>query len=118
MRKRLQGVSGTTPTAHGIAIQEVENGAEVTDPDLPNVSESHRRTAHLIIDELEPCFAKAKAEPNFNVTKAVPETCDFNDSMLSDFFVNFCQKTVATSESKCSILGWLAFCNFRQSVVL
>ena len=84
--------SGTTHTAHGIAIQEVENGAEVTDPDLPNVSESHRRTAHLIIDELEPCFAKAKAEPNFNVTNAVPETCDFNDSMLSDFLWIFIRK--------------------------
>ena len=99
--------SGTTHTAHGIAIQEVENGAEVTDPDLPNVSESHRRTADLIIDELEPCFAKAKAEPNFNVTKAVPETCDFSDSMLSDFLWIFARKQLPqVNQSVPSWAGW------------
>ena len=78
--------SGTTHgIAHGIAIQQVQNGAEVTDPDLQNVSELHERNAHLIINELEPCFAKAKAEPNFNVRKATPENCDFDDAKLSDF---------------------------------
>ena len=116
MNEETPSGSGTTHgIAHGIAIQQVQNGAEVTDPDLQNVSELHERNAHLIINELEPCFAKAKAEPNFNVRKVTPENCDFDDAKLSDFFVDLGQKTVATSKSKYSILGWMAFCNFRQT---
>ena len=87
----------------------------MTDPDFPNVSESHRRTAHLIIDELEPCFAKAKAEPNFNVTKAVPETCDFNDSMLSDFLWIFPRKQLPqVNQSVPSWAGWLSATSDNQ----
>ena len=37
----------------------------------------------LHINDLEPCFAKAKAEPNLNVTKATPEACDSTLIMLS-----------------------------------
>ena len=31
---------------HGMVIQDVENGADVTDTELPNVAKLHKRTAH------------------------------------------------------------------------
>ena len=85
----------TTHIAHEIVIQEVENGADFTDTELPNVPKLHEHTSHLIINYIDPCFAKAKAEPDLNVTKATAETCDFGYAKLSDFLWIFTRKELS-----------------------
>ena len=115
MNEETPSGSGTNHTAHGIAIQEVQNGAEVTDPDLQNVSELHERNAHLIVDEREPCFAKAKAESSFNVRKATPENCDFDDAKLSDFLWILARKQLPqVNQSVPSWAGWLSVTSDKQ----
>ena len=60
--------AGTTDTAHGIITRELERGANLLARNLPHLPRSQERTIHSIIEDLQPCFATAKAEPNFNVT--------------------------------------------------
>ena len=120
--------AGTTHTALGIVIQEVENGADVTDTELPNDPKLHERTAHPIINDLEPCFAKAKAEPDLNVTKATPEASDFDYAKLSDSLWILARKELSrVNQSVPSWAGWLSvasnnqeFCEieYRDSTVL
>ena len=62
--------AGTTHTAHRIIIQELERGANLPVRGLPHVPRSQEHTIHPTIEDVEPCFAKAKAEPNFNVTRS------------------------------------------------
>ena len=77
--------AGPTHTAHGIIIQELERGANLPARDLLHVPRSQERTIHPIIEDLQPCFAKAKTEPNFNVTRSRPQLCDVGYANLSDF---------------------------------
>ena len=104
--------AGTTHTVHGIVIQEVENGADVTDTELPNVHKLHERTAHPIINDLQLCFAKAKAEPNLNVTKATPEACDSDHAKLSDFLWILARKELLLFHP--GLAGWLSVTSNNQ----
>ena len=62
-------LNGETPhTAHGVIIQEVEDNALFELDELPQIAKSHVHIVQPEIQELPPCFAKAKAEPHFNVT--------------------------------------------------
>ena len=84
--------AGTTHTAHGIIIQEVETDSRSPARGLPQVPKCHERTVHPIIEDLQPCFAKATAEPYLNVTHSRPEPYDLGYTDLSDFFVDVMPK--------------------------
>ena len=64
---------GTIHTAHCI-IQEVETDSRSPARDLPQVPKSHERTVHPIIEDLQPYFAKSKAEPDLNITRSRSRT--------------------------------------------
>ena len=85
LNEEIPSGAGTTHTAHGIIIQELERGANLSARVLPHVPRSQERTIHPIIEDLQPCFVKAKAEPNFNVTRSRPQLCDVGYANLSDF---------------------------------
>ena len=101
--------TGTTHTAHGIIVQEVEDNALFELDELPQVAKSHARTVQPEIQELPPCFAKAKAEPHLNVTRSTPGICDSNYSGFSDFLWLLCRKESSTeSQIVPSWAGWLS----------
>ena len=100
---------------HGIVTQEVENGADVTDTELPNVPKLHERTAHPIINDLEPCFAKAKAEPDLNVTKVTTEACDSDYAKLPVFLWILARKELSrVNQSVSSWARWLSVTSNNQ----
>ena len=82
--------TGTTHTAHGIIIKEVETDSRSPARGLPQVPESHERTVHLIIEDLQPCFAKAKTEPYLNVARSRSEPYDLSYTNLSNFLWMLC----------------------------
>ena len=97
----------TTHTAHGIIIQELERGANLPARVLSHVPRSQERTIHPIIEDLQLCFAKAKAEPNFNVTRSRPQLCDVGYANLSDFLWMISRnKSSKTEYSVPSWAGW------------
>ena len=101
--------AGTTHTAHRIIIQELERGANLPAGDLSHVPRSQEHTIHPIIEDLQPCFAKAKAEPNFNVTRSRPQLCDVGYANLSDFLWMISRnKSSKTEQSVPSWAGWLS----------
>ena len=55
--------AGTTHTAHGIITQEIKTDPRSPARGLPQVPKSNEHTVHPIIEDLQPCFAKGKAEP-------------------------------------------------------
>ena len=115
LNEEMPSGAGTTHTAHGIVIQEVENGADVTDTELPNVPKLHERTTHPIINDLEPCFAKAKTEPDLNVTKATLEACDSDYAKLLDFLWILSRKELSqVNQSVPSWAGWLPVTSNNQ----
>ena len=101
--------AGTTHTAHGIIIQELERGANLPARDLPHVPRSQEHPIHPIIEDLQPCFAKAKAEPNFNVTRSRLQLCNVGYTNLSDFLWMISRnKSSKTEQSVPSWAGWLS----------
>ena len=52
--------TGTTNTAHGIIIQEVEDNALFKLNELPQIAKSHACTVQPEIQQLPPCFAKLR----------------------------------------------------------
>ena len=98
--------AGTTHTAHGISIQELERGANLPPRDLSHVPRSQERTIHPIIEDLQPCFAKAKAEPNFNVTRSRPQLCNVGYANLSDFLWMIIRNKSSKTEQSVPSSGW------------
>ena len=80
--------SGTTHSTHGIIIQEVKDHTVAHIRPLPEVPKTRQRTVQPRQVVLNPCFAKAKVEPNLNVTTTSPVSisnyCRFR---ISDFFM-------------------------------
>ena len=76
----------------------------------------HERTAHPTINDLEPCFTKAKAEPDLNVTKATPEACDSDYAKLSDFLWILARKQLSRVNQSVpsSWAGWLSVTSNNQ----
>ena len=100
--------AGTTHTAHGIIIQEVETDSRSPARGLPQVPKFHESTEHPFIEDLQPCFAKAKAEPYLNVTRSRPEPYDLSYTNLSDFLWMLCRnETSKTEQNVPSWAGWL-----------
>ena len=89
--------AGTTHTAHGIIIQEVSTAKE-------NISESpeefdHARTksrsAKCTSQNIEPCYAKNKVEPNITVSKTEAAcTLDETRAQSSDTMWFLCRSGV------------------------
>ena len=77
LREETPSGAGTTHTTHGIVIQEVtESGGDAADPPSSDSQSSSLRTGQRSVSykppEIEPCFAKSKAEPC--LTPSVSET--------------------------------------------
>ena len=101
--------AGTTHTAHGIIIQELENDSILRTRDLPQVPKTNERTVHPVIEDIQPCFAKAKAEPKLNVSRVQPEPCDSMYFNFSDFMWMLCRKESSETEQNIpSWAGWLS----------
>ncbi|KAL8580465.1 hypothetical protein ACOMHN_001234 [Nucella lapillus] len=63
--------AGTTHSAHGIAIQEVTSGTQVT-PHLQELEQQHssrQRTVDYQPQPLQPCFVNQKVEPKLNIVE-------------------------------------------------
>ncbi|KAL8572866.1 hypothetical protein ACOMHN_011115 [Nucella lapillus] len=63
--------AGTTHSAHGIAIQEVTSGTQVTThlQELEQQHSSRQRTVDYQPQPLQPCFVNQKVEPKLNIVE-------------------------------------------------
>ncbi|KAL8593158.1 hypothetical protein ACOMHN_009813 [Nucella lapillus] len=63
--------AGTTHSAHGIAIQEVTSGTQVTThlQELEQQHSSRQRTVDYQPQPLQPCFVNQKVEPKVNIVE-------------------------------------------------
>ena len=67
--------AGTTHTAHGIIIQEVSTAKEniSESPEEFDQARTKSQSAKCTSQNIEPCYAKNKVEPNITVSKTEAE---------------------------------------------
>ena len=86
--------AGTTHSTHGIVIQEIQEGTVAPTGGLPEMEKSHLRTIQNPVKiDLDPCYAKRNAEPNFKVVSHIkPKIYNFSSINLSNFSWVLCRK--------------------------
>ena len=99
---------GTTHSTHGIVIQEVTEVDQTRDV-APIQTKERLKVILPEATELQPCFAKQKAEPNFVVSQSKP-VCDFNTSEFHNFIWLLCRNIGSTMETQIvpPWTGWLS----------
>ena len=89
--------AGTTHTAHGIIIQEVSTAKEniSESPEEFDQARTKSRSAKCTSQDIEPCYAKNKVEPNITVSKTEAAcTLDETRAQSSDTLWFLCRSGV------------------------
>ena len=89
--------AGTTHTAHGIIIQEVSTAKEniSESPEEFDQARTKSRSAKCTSQNIEPCYAKNKVEPNITVSKTEAAcTLDETRAQSSDTLWFLCRSGV------------------------
>ena len=89
--------AGTTHTAHGIIIQEVSTAKEniSESPEEFDQARTKSRSAKCTSQNIEPCYAKNKVEPNITVSKTeAAYTLDETRAQSSDTLWFLCRSGV------------------------
>ena len=111
--------AGTTHSTHGIIIQEVFSNVPSVEKDV-DLPRNKKRSITYSPQQLEPCFAKPKAEPVFSFSCVKFFKSDLNKaSKLSDYLW-ILSRTIAQGENQTvpSWAGWVSITGNQDNSLL
>ncbi|KAL8571804.1 hypothetical protein ACOMHN_053962 [Nucella lapillus] len=103
--------AGTTHSAHGIAIQEVTSGTQVTThlQELEQQHSSRQRTVDYQPQPLQPCFVNQKVEPKLNIVEtSVTNHTSAQYASQADFIWILARYRFSSDQCIPSWAGWVS----------